>query len=224
MKISVKLAFLIVYIAISVSTFYHTAWGFGTLDGLPENKTGMGLVWWWTLGCLGSFAVDIGMMAIVYSILSGWNNNWLKLTLFILAFFSAYSQLIYSAYHADDIIAKTGNLHLNFFMQTILNLRIFILPIALPAFSLVYAFAGKYEPKEEFTFSKKAYGLYFYYNGKNNIIIHSPNHNNSQALCGQKNPDDQQLTLLYETDHQIKEIDCKNCKRLLSKKKLEKNI
>jgi hypothetical protein len=139
----VKVCFLIVYIAIAIATAYHTAWGFATIDGLPDKLTENALRWWWGIGILSAFSVDIGMAVIVYILVSGYQSKWLSWSLFVLALFSLYAQLMYAAHHATDISSVQGTKEIHDFMQTLLNIRVFVMPFCLPTFSLVYAFAAK---------------------------------------------------------------------------------
>ena len=136
-------AFLFVYISISIATLYHSAFGFGTLDGLPNDLDTPYLMKWWFLGFLCATSIDVGMGAIVYSMINGNKSKFLTISLITLAFFSAYSQLVYTSHHSTDLITKTNNNDLKKFMQFVLDIRIIVLPLCLPFFSLFYAFSAK---------------------------------------------------------------------------------
>jgi hypothetical protein len=140
--------FLGVYTAISIATLYHSSYGFGTIDGLPDSLSGFSLFKWWFLGFLCATSVDVGMGAIVWSMMRGYKSRYLSVSLVILAIFSAYSQLIYSAYFAEDMEALTKKEELRPFMQTILDIRIIVLPLCLPFFSLFYGFVAKDSSKK----------------------------------------------------------------------------
>lgn len=142
-SITTSKVFLTVYVMISIATLYHSSFGFGTIDGLPNGLSGVQLFKWWLLGLLCATSVDVGMGAIVWSMIKGYNSKFLMISLLILAVFSAYSQLIYASYFAVDMVTKTKNEDLQPFMQFILDIRIVVLPLCLPFFSLFYGFVAK---------------------------------------------------------------------------------
>lgn len=140
-KSGVKWVLLGVYGAVSIATFYHSMWGFATLAGEPTE--GASLFWWWFIGGLMAAAVDVGMGAIVYARANGDQQKWLVAALIVLALASAYTQIIYAAQHATGYTVGDVRATWKPALQAILDARVIILPIMLPAFALVYAFAAK---------------------------------------------------------------------------------
>ena len=203
--------FLIVYFAISVATLYHSSFGFGTLDGLPDNLNGFRLFKWWLLGVLCATSVDVGMGAIVWNMVRGYKSKFLMISLLILAVFSAYSQLIYSSYFAEDMIAKTNNENMRPFMQWILDIRIIILPLCLPFFSLFYGFvakdsAGVYKDINKESESIPEWVLEEISKSKSKKIVHYKKANSDYILCGINS--NNLSTELRE------DVTCKNCIRI----------
>lgn len=139
----IRRIFLAVYVAISIATFYHSAWGFALLAGNPPTDT-FPLAFWWIIGGAQAAAIDIGMGAIVYAMLHGWERGWLVKSLFLLAGFSAYSQLVYSTAHAVAFPLGAVPDWLKW-LGVALDLRTLLFPLALPGFALIYAFAAKGE-------------------------------------------------------------------------------
>lgn len=144
----IRSIFLVVYVAISIATFYHTSWGFGTLAGaMPPQGDYVGTISWWLVGGLSAFSIDVGMGAIVFAILSGWEARWLIWSLVVLALFSAFAQLVFASNHAYGYAMGVVPVWLGW-LEYVLDARTLILPLALPIFSLVYAFAAKINPNK----------------------------------------------------------------------------
>lgn len=148
-KITHKQVFLSVYVMIGLATLYHSSFGFGTLHGMPTELNGLDLFIWWFLGFICATAIDVGMGAVVWAMINGYKSRYLTISLLILAIFSAYSQLIYSAYHSEDMSAITQNTQIKPFMQFMLDARVIILPLCLPFFSLFYGFVAKNMDKKD---------------------------------------------------------------------------
>jgi len=140
-----RTGFLAVYIIISVATFYHSAWGFATLSG-PQPSEFFPAFGWWILGGLMAVAVDAGMVFIVLALVNGYRAKWLKGALFVVAFASAYTQVIHATHHAADYPIGQVADWLKW-LEYVLDARIVVLPLLLPAFALVYAFAAKADDK-----------------------------------------------------------------------------
>lgn len=138
-----QIAFLVVYISISIATVYHSAFGFGTLEGLDNNSTVSDNLRFWLLGGLSAASIDIGMGAVVYAMLSGKRSKFLSISLIVLALFSAYTQIIYASVFAKDIFTVVKNEDLRPIMQTALDYRILLLPIALPFLAVFFGFSAK---------------------------------------------------------------------------------
>ena len=204
--------FLYVYIAISISTLYHSAYGFGTLDGLPNDLSGWILFKWWFLGFLCATSIDVGMGATVFAMINGYKSRFLTISLLVLATFSAYSQLIYASVFAEDMVTVTKNPSLNPFMQMLLDVRIILLPLCLPFFSLFYGFSAKESMIKDVVKTeniseteKETYDLEKVINTRNSII-HYREDENGKNICGGKSDNFSML---------INEITCKNCNRII---------
>lgn len=214
--------FLMVNVAISIATFIHSSYGFGTISGNPDYLEGFDLIWWWFIGGLSSASIDIGMGAIVYALLNGWKNKWMTRSLLVLALFSAYSQLIYAGRFAQDITVQTKVVWINDILQPLVDLRILLLPIALPMFALIYAFASKSKQDEdrdnsdsEIILIREPKTVSFYNEVTSKLsVIHSCNFM-GETTCGYKGNDSQRPIFHYNSE-QFPEITCKNCLRKLS--------
>lgn len=226
-NVHISKIFLGVYTAISIATLYHSSFGFGTLDGLPNKLEGFELFKWWFLGFLCATSVDVGMGAIVWSMIRGYKSKYLSISLVILAIFSAYSQLIYSAYFAEDMKALTEQKDLKPFMQTILDIRIIILPLCLPFFSLFYGFVAKdsskkilidekeIESKEDIIRERENKGTEERIireekqieKAEVNRVIHYTPNGSVVTSCG--------LTDVNNTTSEIRLVTCKNCSRVM---------
>lgn len=232
-QISVSKVFLGVYTAISIATLYHSSFGFGTLDGIPNNLHGFDLFRWWFLGFLCATSVDVGMGAIVWSMMRGYKSKYLGISLIILAIFSAYSQLIYSSYFAEDMKALTKNEDLRPFMQAVLDIRIIVLPLCLPFFSLFYGFVAKdsskkiltdekelvksikeekvEEHKEKNTSREESHKgteeIVVPSKTEENRVIHFLGRGNNKTSCG--------LSDASNVTSEIRHVSCGNCSRIL---------
>lgn len=217
-KTNISKIFLGVYVAISLATLYHSSFGFGTIDGLPNDLDGFALFKWWFLGLLCATSVDVGMGAIVWSMMLGYKSKYLNISLIVLAIFSAYSQLIYSAYFATDMNAITNNEDLKPFMQLLLNIRIIILPLCLPFFSLFYGFVAKDSSEKmllnESKLPRRIRGMVNENNVENittlevNKVTHYTNNDTSgKTLCGIK-------ATIFNSTQDKNSVTCKNCSRI----------
>lgn len=139
--ISVRWILFGVYGAVSLATFYHSMWGFATLAGNEPERFWFAGAAWWFFGALMAAAVDVGMAAIVYARATGKREAWLVAALIVAAGASAFTQLIYAAHHATAYTVGAVAPWLEW-LQIVLDLRVIILPLLLPGFALVYAFAA----------------------------------------------------------------------------------
>ncbi len=133
--------FMLVYVAVAIATFRHSAFAFASIEGVKPDAL-VPLIFWWLIGALGAAAVDIGMAAIVISLLSGHQAKWLVWALFVLAGFSAYTQLVFSAHKAVDYPLGQVAQWLAW-LEYVLDARVVLLPLVLPLFALIYAMAAK---------------------------------------------------------------------------------
>lgn len=131
---------LAVYVAVSIATFQHTAWGFGTLAG--AQPVGFAAAWWWLMGGLMAAAVDVGMGVIIWLKMQARRNPAHIWILAFLALFSAYAQLIFAAHHAAHFALGAVPVWLQW-LQTVLEARTVVLPLALPGLALIAGFAAQ---------------------------------------------------------------------------------
>jgi len=144
MKLSAHNLLLAVYVAVSIATFQHTAWGFGTLAGAYPAAF-WPAAWWWIMGGLMAGAVDVGMGVIVWlKMQSGERTPAHIWTLAFLAAFSAYAQLLFASHHAAAYTLGDvpGWLH---WLRIVLDARTLVLPLALPGLALIAGFVAKQE-------------------------------------------------------------------------------
>lgn len=123
--------FFILYVAVSIATFRHSAYGFASIEG--------GSFWW---GALSALAVDAGMVLSASS-LRKVRNVWLIIGLATSAIASTYTQLLYAMMNATAVTLADGAAWLGDYAVWIVDLRILLLPALLPALAVVYAFASK---------------------------------------------------------------------------------
>jgi glucan phosphoethanolaminetransferase (alkaline phosphatase superfamily) len=123
--------FLLLYIAIAVATFRHTALGFASIEG--------GSV---VFGALSALAVDAGMILSATGLRRS-RNVALIIGLIVSAVASTYAQLLYSVSTAASVSVAPGASWMNDSARTIIDLRVVVLPALLPLLSVVYAFAAK---------------------------------------------------------------------------------
>jgi hypothetical protein len=127
----ITLLFFSLYIAVSVATFRHSAYGFASIEG--------GSFWW---GALSALAVDAGMILSASS-LRKTRNVWLVLGLVVSAIASTYTQLLYAMMNATAVALADGAAWLGDYATWIVDVRVLVLPALLPSLSVVYAFAAK---------------------------------------------------------------------------------
>ena len=125
--------FYLLYVAISVATFRHTALGFASIEsGSP--------VW----GALSALAIDAGMVLSASGLRRG--RSWpLVLGLVVSAGASTFGQLLFSVAHAQPVTVAPGAAWMGDWAAAIIDARVLILPALLPLLSVVYAFAAKGE-------------------------------------------------------------------------------
>ena len=136
-----QVTFRLLYWSIAVATFRHSALGFSTLEA--------GNV---LLGALSAIAVDIGVMLNaerLQRVQTGRGPIIMGLALSALA--SIYSQLLYTVTHADAVPVAAGALWMQSVAEMVINLRVVIVPVLLPALAVVYSFASDSKSVQEDT-------------------------------------------------------------------------
>ena len=167
--------FEIIYLAIAVTTFDHTAWGSAFLfEGAVVDS------WvWWFKGDLMAFAIDVGMVFISKFLQNA--SNWkevlsLSVSFVVASIISFYFQMVYIYSHTPTVPRGDGVTN---YWQTvltpILDARVVWLPFALPLLATIITISRIYRHKVSV------------YNKKPEIIIQT---------TGNSNDD---LTLLIET-------------------------
>lgn len=123
--------FYLLYISVSVATFRHSAFGFASLEG--------GSFWW---GALSALAVDAGMILSASS-LRYTRNFWLIALLIACAFGSSFTQVLYAISNAPAVTVAPGAVWLGETAVRLINWRILLLPLFLPASAVMCAFSAK---------------------------------------------------------------------------------
>lgn len=123
--------FRLLYWAVVVATFRHSAAGFATLEH--------GNLWF---GALSALAVDVGMM-LAAEHLQRRVTPALVAGLAVAAAASVYSQFLYAVVNADAIAVSAGASWLGAFGTDIINARVVILPVLLPLLAVIYSFAAR---------------------------------------------------------------------------------
>jgi len=118
---------------VAIATFRHSSIGFATLE--------QGNV---LLGALAAVAVDIGMLLAAERLRDTHQNRaWLVGGLSCAALASVYSQLLYTVTHADAVAVAPGAEWMHDAAETVINLRVVIIPVLLPLLAVVYSFASR---------------------------------------------------------------------------------
>lgn len=138
-----------VYIAIAIATFTHTSWSAANVfQGVAPKATTVfswvtaELVWWYIQGALVAIAIDVGMLVAADSIAK--NPSRTMLLAFILAALaSAYTQLLYATHHASIFTFGAGVTPAwQARLQEAIDARIILMPLALPAFAIIYTISA----------------------------------------------------------------------------------
>lgn len=123
--------FSILYAAVTLATFRHSAYGFASVEG--------GSFWW---GALSALAVDAGMIFSA-TFLRRERNIWLVALLFSSAFASIFTQVLYTTINAPAVEVGAGALWMGDYAVWLINLRVLILAVFLPVSAVFCAFAAK---------------------------------------------------------------------------------
>ena len=125
-------SFRLLYFGVALYTLRHSALGFATI----EPSAGIG----WAL--LAALVVDIGML-LAAERLRERISAWMVLGLLVSCLLSAFSQLLFAAANAGALAIAPGAEWMNGFATTLIEWRVVVLPLAMPALVVVYAFASK---------------------------------------------------------------------------------
>lgn len=124
-------AWRVLYWLVAGATFRHSMIGFATLE--HGNLL---------LGALSAMAVDAGLLLAAERIRD--RATWaLGIGLFVAAFGSVYSQLLYSVTNASSLAVAPGAWWLGDVALYLIRARVVVLPLLLPVQVVVYAFASK---------------------------------------------------------------------------------
>lgn len=142
-----------VYWVIAFATAQHTAWGAATTMQGPQPQDAM---MWWLQGAVFAIAIDFMMVAVATKIRSGVQTshfigfkkmhipiNWYVVTFLTLAIVSFYFQLLYAWAHAEPLqqVGGVAQIWIDR-LQGLIEARIVIAPLALPAVATLYTFGG----------------------------------------------------------------------------------
>jgi GIY-YIG catalytic domain len=135
--------FEVLYLAVCIATFSHTAYACSLLFQGPKPDTGD--FNWYLEGALIAVAVDIGML-VTSRLLSGARTLAqglsLMITFAITAALSFYAQIVYISLFTPTITISAGvSEDWRAFVEPILNARVLILPVALPALAIMFTIA-----------------------------------------------------------------------------------
>jgi hypothetical protein len=136
--------FTLVYLCIAAATAHHTAWGAAfTMQGQPPADL-LGQAAWWCSGALFAVAVDVSMLAISRAIRAGRERTrWLLLAFALVSAASMFTQLLYAAHHAAPLPLSEGVAPAwAAALQPLVDARVVVIPLLLPALALLYTFAG----------------------------------------------------------------------------------
>jgi len=121
--------FRLLYWGTAAATFRHSSLGFATVEGS---------VFW---GALSAIAVDIAMLLAAERLRDD-HNKWLIAGLVVASLASVYSQALYMVSHAAAVSIAPGALWMSDVAQLLIDLRVIIIPILLPAQVVIFALAS----------------------------------------------------------------------------------
>jgi len=135
-------AFRLLYWGTAIATFRHSALGFTTVEGR--------LFW----GALSALAVDIAMLLAAEK-LRETRSHWLIAGLAVACCASVYSQSLFTVTHSAAVEIAAGALWMQEIAQWIIDLRVIVIPILLPAQVVIFALASNPGVEETEAKSKK---------------------------------------------------------------------
>jgi len=125
--------FRLLYWSVALATYRHSAIGLSTLESGSL-----------VLGALGAIAIDIGMILAAERLRTGGGNRkWLIAGLILSASASVYSQLLYTVTYAEAVSVAPGAMWMENVAQLVIDMRVLVIPVLLPALAVVYSFALK---------------------------------------------------------------------------------
>lgn len=133
--------FEILYLAIAIATFQHTAW---TASYLFEGPQAEGRTTWIVQGALIAIAVDVGMLMTSRFLVGARGRQKVVLVsaFVIAAITSFFFQLVYMAIHTPTVTVSAGvNASWSAFLNNVIEARVLIIPLALPVLATVYTMA-----------------------------------------------------------------------------------
>lgn len=149
--------FELLYLAIAIATFEHTAWAAAYMFEGPMPADGE--LSWRLRGALIAIAVDVGMLMTSRFLLGAVGRQRLVLTtgFIIAALTSFYFQVVYMAIHTPPITISPGVTESwAAILEKLIDARVLILPLALPVLATVYTLARLTHPRHEAAVESKA--------------------------------------------------------------------
>ena len=125
-------SFRVLYFGVALYTLRHSALGFATIE--PSASIA------WAL--LAALVVDIGMLLAAEHIRER-KGAWMITGLILSCLLSAFSQLLFAATNAGALAIAPGAAWMDTFATKLIEWRVVLLPLAMPALVVVYAFASK---------------------------------------------------------------------------------
>jgi len=125
-------SFRLLYFGVALYTLRHSALGFATIEPVAS------IVW----ALLAALVVDIGML-LAAERLRERISAWMVIGLLVSCLLSAFSQLLFAATNAAELVIAPGAVWMNDFATTLIQWRVVVLPLAMPGLVVVYAFASK---------------------------------------------------------------------------------
>lgn len=136
--------FELLYLAVAIATFEHTAWAAAFLFEGPVTQADSS-VFWWLRGSLIAIAVDVGMLMTsryLQTAKSSKQKIVLAVSFFVAALTSFYSQVIYITYHTPQFALSDGvSSYWRAILEPVIEARVVLLPFALPMLATIYTIA-----------------------------------------------------------------------------------
>lgn len=131
----------------SIATFIHSSWGFATLEAVFFEGIDFAVLdtggMFWLRGALAATTLDLGILGFIRLIQEGARKRWIRAALATVAMLSGYTQFIYAVAHAAVLEPTTGVAPWLYIVAvTAAQVRVLILPWALPSLIIMYGFAA----------------------------------------------------------------------------------
>jgi len=162
----------LLYLAVAIATFEHTAWAAGTLFlGQPATSYFSLSDPIWLRGALVAISIDVGMLVVSHNIVNYVKQArqkdtkkgviGLSVTFTLIAVGSFFAQLIFAYYHTPTLTVGTGvSAYWQAALQPLIEASPFILALMLPLIAVFYTISRVFVIQTEHTEMRVENGNY----------------------------------------------------------------